>query len=145
MLLEDIYVSAVSDSDQPARNTDGANTLFSDHVTLRRWEIQNGDDSIACKANSTDILIEDCVFRDGQGVALGSIGQYDGQYENIERVTARNITMHGSRYAARIKTWTGEQNEWPPNGGGGGIGRKLYLFTICSVGALDELIEIPMC
>ncbi|KAK1147164.1 hypothetical protein N8T08_001903 [Aspergillus melleus] len=100
LLLEDIHVHAASDSRQPARNTDGANTMFSDSITFRRWTVQNGDDCIAAKANSTNILIEDTVFHKGQGVAIGSIGQYMGRFETVENVT----------------------NDWPPNGGGGGIG-----------------------
>ncbi|KAL3495803.1 pectin lyase fold/virulence factor [Aspergillus germanicus] len=122
VLLEDIYVKAKSSSSKPARNTDGANTLFSDNIVFRRWDIENGDDSIAAKANSTNILIEDCIFRDGQGVAIGSIGQYAGRFEIVENVLVRNVTQYGSNYVGRIKTWTGEQNDWPPNGGGGGIG-----------------------
>jgi polygalacturonase len=122
VLLEDIYVNAISSNRNPARNTDGANTMFSDRITFRRWTIQNGDDCIAAKANSTNILIEDSVFHEGQGVAIGSIGQYFDRFETVENVTARNIVAHCSRYIGRIKTWTGEQNDWPPNGGGGGIG-----------------------
>ncbi|EEY20545.1 polygalacturonase [Verticillium alfalfae VaMs.102] len=122
VLLEDIYVNATSSNRNPARNTDGANTMFSDRITFRRWTIQNGDDCIAAKANSTNIIIEDSTFHDGQGVAIGSIGQYYGRFETVENVTARNIVAYGSRYLGRIKTWTGEQNDWPPNGGGGGIG-----------------------
>ncbi|CEL08645.1 hypothetical protein ASPCAL11792 [Aspergillus calidoustus] len=122
VVLEDIYVKAKSTNSKPARNTDGANTLFSDNIVFRRWDIENGDDSIAAKANSTNILIEDCIFRDGQGVAIGSIGQYADRFEIVENVLVRNVTQYGSNYVGRIKTWTGEQNEWPPNGGGGGIG-----------------------
>lgn len=122
VLLEDIYVNATSSNKNPARNTDGANTLFSDRITFRRWTIQNGDDCIAAKANSTNILIEDSTFYKGQGVAIGSIGQYFDEVEIVENVTTRNIVGYGSRYIGRIKTWTGEQNQWPPNGGGGGIG-----------------------
>ncbi|KAI8245445.1 hypothetical protein K4K57_000143 [Colletotrichum sp. SAR 10_99] len=84
--------------------------------------VKNGDDCIATKANSTNILIEDVEFHDGQGVAIGSIGQYAGQFETIENVTVRNVLAHGSRYAGRIKTWTGEQLGYPPNGGGAGLG-----------------------
>lgn len=129
VVFEDFFVSAVSTNSKPARNTDGANTMFSDRITFRRWEIENGDDSIAAKANSTNILIEDCIFRDGQGVAIGSIGQYYGQFEIVENVLVRNVKQYGSNYIARIKTWTGEQNQWPPNGGGGGIGCKWHPFS----------------
>lgn len=41
--------------------------------------MDNGDDSIAMKANSTNILIENCDFYTGLGIAIGSIGQY-GKY-----------------------------------------------------------------
>ncbi|KAF6814317.1 exo-rhamnogalacturonase b [Colletotrichum plurivorum] len=124
VLLQDIYVNNTSSNRNPARNTDGANTIFSDDIHFRRWKIQNGDDCIACKANSTNILIEDVEFHDGQGVAIGSIGQYPGNFETIENVTVRNVVAYGSRYAGRIKTWTGEQLGYPPNGGGAGVGCK---------------------
>ncbi|KAF4835613.1 Alpha-L-rhamnosidase rgxB [Colletotrichum tropicale] len=122
VLLQDIYVNNTSSNRNPARNTDGANTIFSNNIHFRRWTVKNGDDCIATKANSTNILIEDVEFHDGQGVAVGSIGQYAGQFETIENVTVRNVLAHGSRYAGRIKTWTGEQLGYPPNGGGAGLG-----------------------
>lgn len=50
------------------------------------------------KRNSSDILVEDSVFYDGLGVAIGSIGQYNGEYEFVERVTMRNCTFIGTRY-----------------------------------------------
>lgn len=103
-------------------NTDGADTLYSNNITFRRWVIDNGDDAISPKANSTNILIEDSIFYRGSGIALGSIGQYNGTYETIQNVTARNITTYGTKYGAYIKTWTGIPKGVPPNGGGGGLG-----------------------
>ncbi|PSN61898.1 polygalacturonase [Corynespora cassiicola Philippines] len=140
VLLEDIYINSTSHSSQPARNTDGANTLFSDSIVFRRWEVDNGDDCIAMKANSTNILIEDAIFYRGHGVAIGSIGQYYDRFEIAENIVARNITMYGSKFATRIKTWTGEQNQWPPNGGGGGRGyaRNVSYENITIYDASDE-------
>lgn len=46
VLLEDIYVSSRSNNSNPARNTDGADTLASNRITFRGWDIDNGDDSI---------------------------------------------------------------------------------------------------
>lgn len=131
VVLEDIYVNSTSHSSQPARNTDGANTLFSDSITFRRWEIDNGDDCVAFKANSTNMLVEDSVLHGGNGIAVGSVSQYYGGFETVENIVVRNVTMYGSKFATRIKTWTGEQNEWPPNGGGGGLGCELFLKIIC--------------
>ncbi|KAJ7150942.1 glycoside hydrolase family 28 protein [Mycena crocata] len=120
--MTDMFVSSTSNSSQPARNTDGADTLNSHHIAFRRWEIHNGDDSIAVKRNSSDILIEDSVFYTGLGVAIGSIGQYPGEVEFVERVLTRNCSFIGTRFVGYIKTWTGVQQGFPPNGGGGGTG-----------------------
>lgn len=81
ILLEDIYINS-TDTERgvgfefSSLNTDGADTIYADNITMRRWVVDNGDDSISMKANSTNILIEDCVFWTGLGVAIGSIGQY---------------------------------------------------------------------
>lgn len=130
LLLQDIYVNSTSLNGNPARNTDGADVLYSNDVTMRRWEIDNGDDGISLKGNSTNVLIEDCIFRTGQGFALGSIGQYADRFEVIEDVIVRNVTCVETKYAAYVKTWTGEQAGYPPNGGGGGTGRKTVVHNI---------------
>lgn len=124
LLMQDISVNSTSENNSPARNTDGADTLYSNNITMRRWSVDNGDDAIALKGNSTNVLIEDCVFRTGQGFALGSIGQYEDRVEVIENVVVRNVTNIETKYAAYVKTWTGERSGYPPNGGGGGNGRE---------------------
>ncbi|TVY78246.1 Alpha-L-rhamnosidase rgxB [Lachnellula suecica] len=120
--LSNIYVNSTSSSHSPARNTDGADTMFSDSITFDRWTVVNGDDSISLKANSTNIVIKNSTFYRGLGVAIGSIGQYKGVFETIENVTVTDIVSYNTLYAAYIKTWTGQQVNYPPNGGGGGLG-----------------------
>ncbi|KAK8085213.1 glycoside hydrolase family 28 protein [Apiospora hydei] len=128
ILMEDIYVNSTDTKqevgfDFSSLNTDGADTVYANNITFRRWVVDNGDDSIAMKANSTNILIEDCRFHTGLGIAIGSIGQYDGEFETIENVTARNIQiLDKMRYGVYVKTWTGRSAGYPPNGGGGGLG-----------------------
>lgn len=122
VLLSSIYVNSTTNDHSPARNTDGADTIFSDSITFDGWTVDNGDDSISLKANSTNIVIKNSTFYRGLGVAIGSIGQYDGQFEYVENVTVTGITGYNTRYAAYVKTWTGEQVGYPPNGGGGGLG-----------------------
>lgn len=109
-------------------NTDGGDTIASSHITFNNWTIDNGDDSLSTKANSTDILIANSTFHRGLGIAVGSIGQYKGIYETVERVRAENITYQGTLHAVYYKTWTGEQVGYPPNGGGGGLGREFSAF-----------------
>lgn len=55
------------------------------------------------KANSTDITIKNCKFYNGLGIAMGSIGQYNDQYETIERVTAENIEYENTLHAVSSK------------------------------------------
>lgn len=125
VLLQDIYVNNTSNSGSVSSNTDGANTIYSSNIEFARWSVTNGDDSIAIKANSTNILIRDSEFYHGLGVAFGSIGQYKGVFETIENVVVRNITCYKTTHASYIKTWTGQQVGYPPNGGGGGLGCRL--------------------
>ncbi|KAF2772065.1 pectin lyase-like protein [Teratosphaeria nubilosa] len=127
ILLEDIYVNSTDtshavDFDFSSLNTDGADIIYADNITFRRWTVDNGDDSISAKANSTNILIEDCDFYTGLGIAIGSIGQYKDRFEIVENFTARNVRVNNMRYGAYIKTWTGVSSGYPPNGGGGGLG-----------------------
>lgn len=122
VLLQDIYVSSTSNSSTSTVNTDGCDTIYADNITFHRWEVHNGDDGISPKANSTNILVTNSTFIGGAGLALGSIGQYNGVFETIENFTATDCLFINTTHAAYLKTWTGEQVGYPPNGGGGGIG-----------------------
>jgi galacturan 1,4-alpha-galacturonidase len=92
--------------------------------------VDNGDDCISTKANSTDITISNCTFYNGLGIAVGSIGQYKGVFETVQRVHAQNINFFDTLHAAYFKTWTGQQVGYPPNGGGGGLGCKWLYFLL---------------
>ncbi|KAL9530891.1 Alpha-L-rhamnosidase [Sphaerulina musiva] len=126
VLLQDIYVNATSaDGNRNFRsnvNTDGVDTVYTNNITFLRWTVDNGDDSISMKQNSTNIYISNCTFYNGQALAMGSIGQYPGQIEVIENVTATDIRCVNTGYAGRVKSWTGKNKGFPPNGGGAGKG-----------------------
>jgi hypothetical protein len=51
------------------------------------------------KANSTDITITNCKFYNGLGIAMGSIGQYNDQFETIERITVKDIEYDNTLHA----------------------------------------------
>ena len=129
VLLQDIYVNNAGNDGTTSSNTDGANTIFSDNITFKRWDITNGDDSIAFKANSTNIRVLDSTFYNGLGIAFGSIGQYKGEFNTIENIRVKNITCHNTLHGAYVKTWTGQQVGYPPNGGGGGLGCETSPLT----------------
>ncbi|KAF2162971.1 glycoside hydrolase family 28 protein [Zasmidium cellare ATCC 36951] len=127
VLLRDVYVNNSCEVGAGTfkgcnLNTDGCDTLYANNITFHRWTIDNGDDAIALKQNSTNIHISDSVFHNGQGIALGSIGQYPGQIGIMENFTARNIQAYHTTFGAYLKSWTGLSKGYPPNGGGGGYG-----------------------
>ena len=97
--FDNIYVNSTSDDGSSTENTDGADTFYSSHLTFSRWTVDNGDDSISLKANSTDIVIKDCKFYNGGGVAIGSIGQYLGVYEFIEGLIVQNVEFYSTSRA----------------------------------------------
>ncbi|KAK4505416.1 hypothetical protein PRZ48_003379 [Zasmidium cellare] len=143
LLLESIYVNNTNSipGAQHPQNTDGADTLFSNNITFNGWTVDNGDDSISCKANSTNILIQNCTFYHGNGIAMGSIGQCDNQINVFANVTARDIVFNGAAQAVYIKTWAGIPSgnpPYPPNSGGGGLGYIKNLtftnFTVNDIG-----------
>jgi galacturan 1,4-alpha-galacturonidase len=145
VLLQDIYVNNTNFENNAYGNnlnTDGANTIYASDITFTRWVVDNGDDNIAFKASellwgqrtiensrwlpiltdSTNILVEDCTFYRSTGVAFGSIGQFENQFEVLEDITVRRIAAHNNKYGAYVKTWTGVVQGTPPNGGGAGLG-----------------------
>ncbi|CCM01521.1 uncharacterized protein FIBRA_03577 [Fibroporia radiculosa] len=147
LLLDHIYVNSTSNSSASTLNTDGVDTFFSNNITFRYWSVTNGDDSISQKANSSNILIQDCVFYNGNGIAVGSIGQYNDTYEFITNVTAERVVAINTVWAGYIKTWTGEVEGYPPNGGGGGIGYASNItfrdFAIANL--TNGVTEITQC
>jgi len=147
LLLEDIYVNSTSNSTWSTINTDGTDTFYSNNITFRRWSVTNGDDSIAPKANSSNLLIQDSIFYGGNGVAIGSIGQYLNAFEFIENVTAERITCYSCQYVGYVKTWTGIQQEYPPNGGGGGLGyaKNIVFRDFVSINTWNAIAQVTQC
>ncbi|OQD82269.1 hypothetical protein PENANT_c022G01860 [Penicillium antarcticum] len=146
VLLDSILVNNTGNWAQSS-NTDGADTIRSSHITFNNWTVYNGDDSLSMKANSTDITITNSKFYNGLGIAMGSIGQYKDQFETIERVTAKNIEYYNTLHAFYIKIWTADQNGYPPNGGGGGLGfaSDMKLTNLTTTGLRGAAFAISQC
>ncbi|KAI0688056.1 pectin lyase-like protein [Cerioporus squamosus] len=133
VLLEGITIHSVSNSSAPTQNTDGIDTFYTNNITLRNWDVTEGDDAVAPKANTSNMLIQDSHFRDGGGVAIGSIGQYPGVYEFIENVTAERIVCDRCSQAGYVKTWTGVEKGVPPN-----VFRDFDVTDVASVARITQ-------
>ncbi|ERS97917.1 hypothetical protein HMPREF1624_06088 [Sporothrix schenckii ATCC 58251] len=136
--FDDIYVNNTATTAPPGKNwvqnTDGFDTMDAHNVALTNFVYQGtGDDAIAIKPRSFNIYCQNLTIHGGNGVAIGSLGQYpeeDSSVANVVvtdvRLIARNSDMHNSAY---IKTWVGEtvfqprgsyESAGKPNGGGRG-------------------------
>ncbi|KAJ4293230.1 hypothetical protein N0V90_008512 [Kalmusia sp. IMI 367209] len=138
--LSDIYInnSCTTQFSGCNVNTDGVDTIYANYVTFLRWTVESGDDSISMKQNSSNIYMANNTFHKGLAYAMGSIGQYEGQVNFIENITAVDTVCLDTAYAGRVKSWTGRNTGVPPNGGGGGLGwaRNISFtnFTLQNVG-----------
>ena len=62
-----------------------ADTMDANNVRLTNFVYQGGDDCIAIKPRSYNIFVQNATCRGGNGMAIGSLGQYleDSSAENI--------------------------------------------------------------
>lgn len=118
-------------------------TMDAKNIRLTNFVYQGGDDCIAIKPRSYNIYVHNATCRGGNGMAIGSLGQYleDSSVENVVvddvRIIRYNEDMHDSAY---IKTWVGDlvpqnpsangyyENAGQPRGGGWGSVRNI-LFS----------------
>ncbi|KAI0750515.1 pectin lyase-like protein [Fomes fomentarius] len=111
-------------------NTDGIDTYRSDKISLLRWDITCGDDCLAIKGNSTNIVAKDITCRGGNGIAFGSLGQYvhfndivnNVLLEDLKLIRLDSQVQPNMVSGVYFKSWGGTVNGEPPTGGGGGGG-----------------------
>ncbi|KAK0612764.1 putative galacturan 1 [Lasiodiplodia hormozganensis] len=112
------------------QNTDGFDTMDVRNVTLTNFVYQGGDDCIAIKPRSYDVIIQNVTCNGGNGVAIGSVGQYeeDNSVDNVIIDTVKIVSSNvRARFTAYIKTWMGAlvpqdsyESAGEPRGGGWG-------------------------
>ncbi|KIW98394.1 uncharacterized protein Z519_00054 [Cladophialophora bantiana CBS 173.52] len=73
-------------------NIDGLDSLRVDHLLVRDWQFHGGDDCLAPKGNTTNMVINNMTCAGG-GIAFGSICQYVDSPDYIFNVTATNISV----------------------------------------------------
>ena len=110
-------------------NTDGFDTLYSDDIRISNSYVDSGDDCVSFKPGSTNIHVKNLTCVNTAGIAVGSLGQYQGQFDLVENITAEDVTLIGSRNGAYIKTYAGKSTYYPPQGGGNGTG---LVRNVCS-------------
>jgi len=118
-------------------NTDGWDTYRSDSVTIKNSVITNGDDCVAFKPNSTNILVSNLTCTGSHGISVGSVGQYSGVYDLVQNVLVENVKMSDAENGARIKAFAGP-------GVGSGLVQNIT-FTNFVVNDTDHPMIIDQC
>ncbi|KIJ37292.1 glycoside hydrolase family 28 protein [Sphaerobolus stellatus SS14] len=140
-----INISSVSFSSAPAANSDGWDIYRSDHVTIRDSTINNDDDCVSFKPNSTNMLVSNLNCNGTHGISVGSLGQFAGETDIVQNVWVENVVMANAQNGARIKVFGGNPSPTSTAGGGTGFAkssRHLHQFHAENV---DNLILIDQC
>lgn len=86
VVFDGLTISGYSQSEHEAKNTDGWDTYRSENVVIQNSVINNGDDCVSFKPNSTEILVQNLHCNGSHGISVGSLGQYVGEVDIVENV-----------------------------------------------------------
>ncbi|KAF7191048.1 Exopolygalacturonase X-1 [Pseudocercospora fuligena] len=147
VVFDSIDITGYSASDNEAKNTDGWDTYRSENVVIQNSIINNGDDCVSFKPNSTDILVQNLHCNGSHGISVGSLGQYVGEVDIVENVYVYNISMYNASDGARIKVWPGSASALSEDlQGGGGTGRVSNItYQDILIDNVDYAVEVTQC
>ncbi|CAN8104022.1 unnamed protein product [Discula destructiva] len=123
VVVSGLNLSAVWSTGAETPNTDGWDIYRSDSIVLQDSTINNGDDCVSFKPNSTNIVVQNLQCNGSHGVSVGSLGQYLEEFDIAENIMVYNVSMSNASDGARIKCWPGIESSLSPSlSGGGGSG-----------------------
>ncbi|KAF2644461.1 putative extracellular exo-polygalacturonase [Massarina eburnea CBS 473.64] len=147
VVFSNIDIAGDSVSTNPAKNTDGWDTYRSSNIVIQNSNINNGDDCVSFKPNSTDIVVQNLICNGSHGISVGSLGQYLGEIDIVKNVYVYNVSMSNASDGARIKVWPGISSalsgDLQGGGGGGAVSNITYDGMVIS--NVDYAIEITQC
>lgn len=122
-------------------------TYRSDNIVIQDCWINNGDDCVSFKPNSTNILVQNLWCNGSHGISVGSLGQYKEEVDIVENILVYNISMNNAENGARIKVWPGVPSEQSADlQGGGGTGAvKNVTYEKFQINNCDYGVEITQC
>ncbi|RAL16148.1 putative extracellular exo-polygalacturonase [Aspergillus homomorphus CBS 101889] len=148
VLYDGINISGYSKNPKvTAKNTDGWDTYRSSNIVIQNSVINNGDDCVSFKPNSTDILVQNLHCNGSHGISVGSLGQYLGEVDIVQDILVYNISMYNASDMARIKVWPGVSSALSEDlQGGGGSGRvQNVTYDTAYIDNVDWAIEVTQC
>ncbi|KAI1081031.1 glycoside hydrolase family 28 protein [Whalleya microplaca] len=147
ILISNMDLRAKSLNDVTIANSDGWDTYRSDRVIIQDSFIDNTDDCVSFKPNSTDVVVQNLVCIGSHGISIGSLGQYAGETDIVEDLYIYNISMTNASDGARIKVWPGVQTNFQHLlNGGGGLGHvRNVTYDLFGNFNNDRAITITQC
>ncbi|EXJ59147.1 exopolygalacturonase X [Cladophialophora yegresii CBS 114405] len=147
VIFSDISITGFSSSNNTAKNTDGWDTYRSDGITIQNSVVNNGDDCVSFKPNSTNMLVQNMHCNGSHGISVGSLGQYAWETDYVRNIHVYNVSMSNATDGARIKVWPGAPSELSADlQGGGGKGAVTNItYDTFFVRNVDYAIEITQC
>lgn len=139
-----INISAVSYSSSFIANTDGWDIYRSSYVTIMNSTINNGDDCVSFKPNSTNMIVSNLWCNGSHGISVGSLGQYAGETDIVANVSVYNVTMLYAENGARIKVFGGSPYANSTTGGGTGYVKNITYADFTAV-SVDYPIIVDQC
>nr|ASM94208.1 exopolygalacturonase [Evansstolkia leycettana] len=147
VLFDGLDISGFSTSKNTAKNTDGWDLYRSNNIVIQNSVINNGDDCVSFKPNSTEILVQNLHCNGSHGISVGSLGQYLGEVDIVKNVLVYNISMFNASDGARIKVWPGVSSAMSIDlQGGGGLGSVSNItYDTMYIENVDYAIEVTQC
>jgi galacturan 1,4-alpha-galacturonidase len=145
IIVSDMDLSVVVTGDNPAKNTDGWDTYRSSNITIQDSRIDNTDDCVSFKPNSTQILVQNLWCNGFHGISVGSLGQYVGVVDIVEDIVVYNISMNNAGDGARIKVFPGAPDNVTVDSGGGSGYVKNVTYDTVHINSVDWAIEVTGC
>lgn len=141
-------------------------TYRSSNIIIQNSHIDNGDDCVSFKPNSTDIVVQNLICNGSHGISVGSLGQYVGEVDIVKNIYVScilsssnpmfiqsnaekvyNISMSNASDGARIKVWPGISSAMSGDlqGGGGSGAVSNITYDGMVVSNVDYAIQITQC
>ncbi|CRG92004.1 hypothetical protein PISL3812_09058 [Talaromyces islandicus] len=136
VVFSHLEMDAISQSDNPPKNTDGFDIGESTYTTINNVKVTNDDDCVAFKPSSNYVTIDTITCTGSHGISVGSLGKSSS--DTVQNLYVKDATMVNSTKAAGIKTY--------PTGGSHGLSTvKNVTFTGFTVKNCDYAIQIESC
>ncbi|EPS28520.1 putative rhamnogalacturonase [Penicillium oxalicum 114-2] len=147
ILFEGIDISGYSKSAHEAKNTDGWDIYRSNNIVIQDSVINNGDDCVSFKPNSTNVIVQNLHCNGSHGISVGSLGQYKDEVDIVENILVYNISMFNASDGARIKVWPGVVSALSTDlqGGGGSGSVRNITYDTMTIKNVDYAIEVTQC